>query len=118
LLLLGSTALLLSQDAATQTPPDNTKTNQQDRNANSPTADRQGNAKSDIDITKQIRHAIADDKALSTYAHNVKVVTREGQVILRGPVRSADEKRAIEAKAGEIAGESNVASQLTVKPND
>ncbi len=118
LVLLGSTALLFSQDPAGQSSSDNTKTNQQDRNSNSPTADKQGKADSDINLTKQIRHAISDDKALSTYAHNIKVVTRNGQVTLRGPVRSEDEKRAIEAKSAEIAGGTNVVSELTVKPKN
>jgi hyperosmotically inducible protein len=54
--------------------------------------------------------------SLSTYAHNVKVITQNGQVILKGPVRSDDEKRAIEAKATEIVGEDKVTSQLEVKP--
>jgi len=96
--------------------PDNTRVNQGDRNANTPTADRQQNARPDRDVTKKIRDAIIADKALSTYAHNVKVITQNGQVTLRGPVRSEEEKRAIEGKAAEIAGEGNVVSDLTVKP--
>lgn len=122
LLFLSLGALLQSQDAGQQnseqnpTAPDNTRVNKGDRNANAPTADRQQNARPDRDTTKQIRDAINADKALSTYAHNVKVITQNGQVTLRGPVRSEEEKRAIESKAGEIAGEGNVVSDLTVKP--
>jgi len=117
-LLLGCGTLLLAQDAATQNPPpsDNTKMNQQD--ANAPTADQQQNARADRDISKQIRQAIVDDKNLSAYAHNVKVITQRGRVTLKGPVRSAEEKRAIETKAAEIAGEVNIVSELTVKPKD
>ena len=59
-----------------------------------------------------------NDKSLSTYAHNVKVITQNGQVTLKGPVRSDDEKRAIEAKAAEIAGENKVTSELGIKPKD
>ena len=55
---------------------------------------------------------------LSAYAHNIKVITQDGEVTLKGPVRSADEKRAIEEKAAEVAGEVNVISELTVKPKD
>jgi len=118
-LLLGCGTLLLAQDA-TQNPPssDNTKINQRDRNSNEPTADQQQNTRSDRDITKQIRQAIVDDKNLSAYARNVKVITQNGQVTLKGPVRSAEEKRVIESKAAEIAGEVNVVSELTVKLKD
>ena len=122
LLFLCLGTFLQSQDAGQQNTeqnpaaPDNTRVNQRDRNANTPTADRQQNARPDRDVTKQIREAIIADKALSTYAHNVKVITQNGQVTLRGPVRSEEEKRAIEVKAAEIAGEGNVVSDLTVKP--
>jgi hyperosmotically inducible protein len=56
------------------------------------------------------------DKTLSSYAHNVKIITQNGQVTLKGPVRSDDEKRAIEAKAAQIAGEDKVTSELDIKP--
>jgi osmotically-inducible protein OsmY len=55
------------------------------------------------------------DKSLSTYAHNVKIITQNGQVTLRGPVRSEEEKRAVEAKAAEVAGDNKVTSELDVK---
>jgi osmotically-inducible protein OsmY len=97
-------------------PADNTTVNQRDRNPNEPTADQQKNTPSDRDITKQIREAIVKDKSLSTYAHNVKVITQNGQVTLKGPVRSDEEKRAIEAKATEIVGENKVTSELDIKP--
>jgi hyperosmotically inducible periplasmic protein len=116
---LSTGAWVMAQDQNTQTVParaDNTKLNQRDRNANRPTADQQGNSRSDRDITQQIRRAIVEDKSLSTSAHNVKVITQNGQVTLKGPVRSDDEKRAVEAKAAELAGENSVASQLDVKP--
>jgi hyperosmotically inducible protein len=115
--LLGGT-WVVAQDAATQTTPapaDNTQVNQRDRNANEPTADQQKNNRSDRDITQQIRLAIAKDKSLSTYAHNVKIITQSGQVTLKGPVRSDDEKRVVETKAAEVAGENNVTSKLDVK---
>src|SRR3981189_3692340 len=112
--LLGVGALSAQQSAA---PADNTTVNQRDRNPNEPTADQQKNTPSDRDITKQIREAIVKDKSLSTYAHNVKIITQNGQVTLKGPVRSDEEKRAIEAKATEIVGENKVTSELDVKPN-
>ena len=120
LLLLGCGTLMLAQDSAGQSAPssDNTKINQRDQNPNEPTADQQKNDRSDRDITQQVRQAIVADKTFSTYAHNVKVITQNGQVTLKGPVRSDDEKRSVEAKAAAIAGDGKVSSELTVKPKN
>src|SRR5215467_1143687 len=85
-----------SQAGSTQTAPDNTKTNQRDRNASEPTADQQKENMSDRDLAKQIRRAITQDKSLSTYAHNVKVIAQNGSVTLKGPVKSEEEKTTIE----------------------
>jgi len=117
-LLLGSGAMVAAQDTAGQNPPasDNTQANQRDRNPNEPTADKQQNNRSDRDITQQIRKAITGDKTFSEDARNVKVITQNGQVTLKGPVRTDDEKNAIEEKAKGIAGDGNVTSDLTVKP--
>lgn len=117
--LAGSGTPLIAQQPADQSASaqaDNTKVNQRDQNTNEPTADQQNNNRSDRDITQQIRKAITQDKSLSSYGHNVKVITQNGQVTLKGPVRSDDEKKAIEAKATEIAGENKVTSELAVKP--
>ena len=57
-----------------------------------------------------------DDKSLSTYAHNVKIISQDGMVTLKGPVRSDEEKKTIEAKAAEIAGSGNVKNQMSVAP--
>ena len=99
-----------------QTPPDNTKANTRDRGAAAKTADQQSNSKADLDLTQKIRRAIVADKALSTYAHNVKVITREGHVTLKGPVQTLDEKSAVEARAAEIAGAGKVTNQISVMP--
>jgi osmotically-inducible protein OsmY len=116
LLLCGGSALLAQQpDQNAPTPADNTKVNQRDQNPNEPTADQQKDNRSDRDITQQIRQAIMKDKTLSTYAHNVKVITENGQVTLKGPVRSDEEKQVIEAKAAEVAGGNKVTSELNVK---
>ena len=58
------------------------------------------------------------DKSLSSYAHNVKVITTNGSVTLKGPVRTDEEKSAIEAKATEVAGAGNVTSELTIAPKN
>lgn len=117
-LLLSAGVVARAQGPTQQTPPaaDNTKTNQRDGSATEPTADQQKENHSDREITQQIRQSIMKDKSLSTYAHNVKVVTQNGEVTLKGPVRSEDEKRAIETKAAEVAGQDKVNSELDIKP--
>jgi hyperosmotically inducible protein len=119
LLLMGSLlsgAWAMAQTASQDVPADNTKMNQGDQKASQPTADQQKGNHADLHMTQQIRKAIVQDKSLSTYAHNVKIITQNGQVTLKGPVRSDDEKRALEAKATEIAGAGNVNDELNVKP--
>ena len=99
-----------------QPAADNTKINARDRNNAEPTADQQKHDVSDREITRQIRESVVKDKSLSTYAHNVKIISQNGMVTLKGPVRSEEEKSAIEAKAAEIVGKEKVTSQLEVKP--
>jgi hyperosmotically inducible protein len=117
-LVLGCGTLVLAQDSAGQNAPsfDNTNMNQRDRIQNEPTPDQQQNNRSDLEITQQVRKAIEADKGFSTYANNVKVITQNGQVTLKGPVRSEEEKHAVEAEAAEVAGEGKVTRALTVKP--
>jgi len=93
-------------------PADNTANNKD----HAVTAQKQSNAKSDTELTKRIRKTIVEDKSLSTYAHNVKVVTRGGQVTLKGPVRSEQEKAAILQKTKEVAGDSNIKDEITIAP--
>lgn len=100
--------VMLAQD------PDNTKANKRDRGADAATADKQGNSKHDVDLTRQIRKQITADDSLSTYAKNVKVITKDGSVILRGPVRSVEEKGKIEQIAKQVAGAEHVTSDLEV----
>jgi len=79
-----------------------------------PTADDQGMNKEDQEITRKIRVAVIGDKTLSTYAHNVKIITQNGMVTLRGNVRNEAEKRSIEAKAKTVAGNAQVTNDLSV----
>jgi osmotically-inducible protein OsmY len=96
--------------------PDNTAVNKRDRDRSEPTADQQKSNVSDRDLTKRIRQSIMGDKSLSTYAHNVKVISQNGVVTLKGPVRSEEEKRAIEAKAMDVVGSGGkVNNELSVK---
>lgn len=117
--LTGSLVPLWSQQdgSSQQAPADNTKVNQRDRNPNERTADQQKENAGDRQLTQQIRRAIVKDKALSTDAHNVKVITQNGSVTLKGPVKSEQEKQAIESKATEIAGSGKVTNELQVAPN-
>jgi hyperosmotically inducible protein len=108
--------LARAQDSSTTPAPDNTKVNDRDRNKAESTADQQKENRPDREITRDIRRSIVHDKSLSTYAHNIKVISQNGMVTLKGPVRSEEEKTAIEAKAAEIAGKDKVTSQLEVKP--
>jgi hyperosmotically inducible protein len=110
-------ARAFQQDPPPAPPADNTKTNQRDNNQTSPTADQQKMNPADRDITKKIRMAIHGDNSLSTYAHNVKILTQNGKVTLKGPVRSEDEKANIGAKAIAVAGDGNVDNQLDVVPS-
>jgi len=112
--LLGATCVFAQEPSSP--PADNTKVNQRDKAASQPTEDQQKENATDRNLTRQIRQAISKDKSLSTYAHNVKIVSQGGQVTLKGPVRSEEEKQAIEAKAQEIAGGGNVTSQIEVAP--
>jgi osmotically-inducible protein OsmY len=112
-LLAGGLGILIPCSAAFAQAPDNSKTNQQDRGT--ATADQQAENQGDRDLARKIRKSIVDDKNLSMYARNVKVIARNGTVMLKGPVRTEDEKSAIEAKAVEIAGAANVKSEITVK---
>jgi len=119
-LLIAVAAFSPAQSLAGQSPasPDNTGVNRADRNSDQPTADQQQKDRSDRDLTEQIRRSIIADKSLSTDAHNVKVIARGGQVTLKGPVRSEGEKRAVEAKAAEVAGPDKVTSELAIKAKD
>ncbi len=98
-----------------QTQPDNTRTNKADRAAGQPTADQGKNNRDDRQLAQSIRKSIVDDKSLSSYAHNVKVIVQQGKVTLKGPVRSEDEKRAVVQKATDAAGAGNVVDELTVR---
>jgi hyperosmotically inducible periplasmic protein len=105
------------QTPDTSTPkPDNTKVNKRDRNAGEVTADQQKANATDQDLTRRIRQSIMSDKSLSTYAHNIKIISQNGTVTLKGPVKSGDEKKAVVAKAVAVAGSDNkVTDQISVK---
>ena len=95
-------------------PPNNSGKNVRDRGPGAVTPFTQSNNRSDVEITRKIRRALMKDKSLSTTARNVKVITVDGNVILRGPVKSEHEKMAIADKALAIAGSGHVNDQLEI----
>jgi hyperosmotically inducible protein len=95
--------------------PDNTKVNQRDRDKSQKTADQAKEGTSDRELMQKIRRAVVADKSLSTYGHNVKIISEHGKVTLKGPVNSEEESKNIEAKAVATAGAGNVSNQLSVK---
>jgi hyperosmotically inducible protein len=101
-----------SQTAAV--PADNTGRNERDRNDATKTAGDQSESEADRTISQNIRRAITSDDSVSTNGKNVKIITVDGVVTLRGPVKSEAEKTNIAAKAQQIAGVKNVENQLEV----
>src|SRR6266852_9332159 len=91
-LALASVPASAQDSSAQQSAPDNTKVNQRDRNKAEPTADQQKENQPDREIARKISRSIVQDKSLSSYAHNVKIIAENGAVTLKGPVRSDEEK--------------------------
>lgn len=112
--LLGMGTVTMAQDSAA-VAPDNSAINVRDRNPAAMTADQQSNAKSDVELTREIRSAVVKDRSLSMMAHNVKIVSANGSVTLGGPVNTEEEKTAIASNAQTIAGADKVDNQLEVK---
>jgi osmotically-inducible protein OsmY len=113
-LLLGAAGIVRAEEA----PPlqrDNSGVNVRDRDEGAVTAGQQSNVKSDMELTRQIRQAVVKDSSLSVLAQNVKIVSANGSVTLRGPVKTEAEKDAIGSKAQAIAGADRVSNQLEVK---
>jgi hyperosmotically inducible protein len=115
---VSAAALMALQSAVAQTvpPADNTKSNQTDASNREVTADSQKENETDRGLVSRIRKSLMADKALSTYAHNVKIVAIGGQVTLNGVVRNDDEKRKVESLAEEVAGKQHVVNDLKVAP--
>jgi osmotically-inducible protein OsmY len=123
LVLLFSTVLIVgcsknpSEDKPVSQPavePDNSGRNVRDRNDQTKTARDQSENETDRTISQNIRQAITADDSLSTNGKNVKIITTDGTVTLRGPVKSEKEKSTIGAKAQQIAGVKNVDNQLEI----
>lgn len=114
-LVLAAALLMPGAVLSAQTAPDNTKVNKEDRSTAAPTADQAKNNLSDREVMAHIRRDVVKDKSLSTYAHNIKIISNQHKVTLRGPVKSDQEKQTIEQYAKKYAGDDNVTNELTVK---
>lgn len=99
---------------ATRSEPDNTGVNTRDRDRAAVTPMDQGGSSSDRAITAEIRKAVVGDDTLSFTAKNVKIITKDGNVVLRGPVKNENERASILAKAQRVAGPERVTNQLEI----
>ena len=95
--------------------PDNTATNERDRSGETKTSGDQSNSSADLKVTQAIRRALLKDRELSTTAKNIKIITANGQVTLRGPVNTAQEKAKVDQIARSAAGGAQIDDQLDVK---
>lgn len=93
---------------------DNSALNRPENRPTALTADDQGNSAQDVKLSAKIRKAIVSDKSLSTDAHNIKVITRNGKVTLAGAVKDSAEIKTVERIATQIAGTEKVQTQLSV----
>jgi len=100
------------------TAPDNTGVNVRDRNGDNKTPIDQNENSADIKTTADIRMKIENQEGMSIDGRNVKVITQNGKVTLRGPVADENEKATIEGFAKNVAGDGNVDSQLEVKSSE
>jgi hyperosmotically inducible protein len=98
-----------------QEAPDNTGRNVRDRGGATLTPGDQSESEADRTLTQEIRKAVVADDSLSTMAKNIKIITVDGVVTLRGPVQSPQEKEVIQVKAQQIAGIDRIDNQLEVK---
>lgn len=108
-LLAGSTAA--GESAA---PADNSARNQRDAGGETLTPMDQSNREADVELTRSIRGDVIADESLSVKARNVKIISIDGVVTLRGPVESEAEKERVAALASKRAGPSKVQNQLEV----
>jgi hyperosmotically inducible periplasmic protein len=95
--------------------PDNTAVNERDRSGETQTSGDQSNSSSDLKTTQAIRQALMKDSELSMTAKNIKIVTANGQVTLRGPVKTVQEKSKIDQLARSAASGAKIENQLEVK---
>ncbi len=113
-----STVSLAAMAADDETKPDNTAINERDRSNDTQTSGDQSNSSADLKITQAIRQALMKDGELSTSAKNIKVITENGKVTLRGPVKTVQEKAKVDQLAKSAAGGVPIVDQLDVNESD
>lgn len=94
---------------------DNTAVNQRDANGEMQTPFDQSNDQSDIDLVAELRMKVLEIENLSVDGRNIKIITNQGKVVLRGPVASTAEHDHILAVVNQVAGGAKVDDQLEVK---
>lgn len=104
-----------SGDAVPVTAPANPRQDKADRIIAAPSAEDHLNARTDRELAAAVRQAILRDNSLSTYAHNVKIIVKDGSLTLRGPVRSGDEKVKVADLARQAAGTEKVNDQMSIE---
>jgi hyperosmotically inducible protein len=109
------TGLARAEAGTTGNPVENTERNVRDKGDTTLTPEDQLQNESDLQVTANIRKTITDDESLSVNAHNVKIITRNGMVTLRGPVNSAAEKTKLQSIAQKTSGVTQVDNQLEIK---
>ena len=107
----------VARKSSTATDADNKARNSRDRDGATQTAGDQAENETDRTISANVREAVVADNGLSMNAHNVKIITSGGTVTLRGPVKSSEEKAAIESKAKQVAGVTRVNNLLEIEAN-
>jgi hyperosmotically inducible protein len=111
------TNALMIRGQASSSDADNTSKNDRDRSSNTLTSGDQGNSPEDRDLTQKIRHSLVANTDYSINAKNIKIITVNGRVTLRGPVNSEAEKSGVLALARNSTGDGNVDDQLEIKSN-
>ena len=112
---LSALSLATLATADEKSKPDNTKTNERDRSSETRTSGDQSNSSADLKVTQAIRQALMKDGELSTTAKNIKIITANGLVTLRGPVKTSQEKAKVDQIARSAAGGAQIDDQLDVK---
>jgi len=112
--ILAIISFMLSLSLSAAVSADNTRVNKRDQQNQEITADKHGTSEKDIKISADLRQSLVIDKSLSTYAKNIKIITVNGNVTLKGPVKSVQEQRALLSRAKSVPGVSNVLDKTEV----
>ncbi len=115
LVVLMSSVLVSSAYAAEEV--DNSAKNKKQVENGELDACDQGTSIADIELTRKIRQEVVNDKAFSTNAKNVKIITIGGKVTLKGPVKTMEEKKSIGILATKVAGKGHVNNEIEIEKN-